>query len=105
MLPLHGVWLAALKSRLAFSMRCVGRNSRSGDRTVGADRQIRVPFRRAGVGGEEGRTPDQQDAFAIAKRLQQADSDGSLQKFLSPEREPHERKKSEIVDSRSYLEE
>jgi hypothetical protein len=29
-LPFHGLWLAALKSRLAFSERCVGRNSRSG---------------------------------------------------------------------------
>jgi hypothetical protein len=28
-----------------------------------------------------GRTPDQQDAFAIAKWLQRADSDGSLESF------------------------
>ena len=29
-----------------------------------------------------GRTPDQQDAFATAKWLQQADVDGQLEKFL-----------------------
>ena len=44
----------------------------------------------------EGRTPDQQDAFAIAKWMQAADADGSLEKFLCPEIEPHERKKAEI---------
>jgi len=43
-----------------------------------------------------GRTPDQQDAFAIAKWLQRADRDGSLEKFFCPEIEPHERKKTEI---------
>jgi hypothetical protein len=43
-----------------------------------------------------GRTPDQQDAFAIAKWFQRADRDGSLQKFLRPELEPPERKKAEI---------
>jgi len=42
-----------------------------------------------------GRTPDQQDAFAIAKWLQGADSNGSIEKFLCPELEPHERKKAE----------
>ena len=44
----------------------------------------------------EGRTPDQQDAFAIAKWLQRGDGDGSLEKFFCPEIEPHERKTAEI---------
>ncbi len=44
----------------------------------------------------EGRTPDQQDAFAIAKWLRSADCDGSLEKFFCPEIEPHERKKAAI---------
>jgi hypothetical protein len=44
----------------------------------------------------EGRTPDQQDAFAIAKWLQRAGCDGSLEKFLGPEIDSHERKKAEI---------
>ena len=43
-----------------------------------------------------GRTPDQQDAFATAEWLRRADCDGSLEKFLCPEIEPHERKKAEI---------
>jgi len=43
-----------------------------------------------------GRTPDQQDAFAIVKWLQRADTVGSLDKFLCPELEPHERKKAEV---------
>jgi len=43
-----------------------------------------------------GRTPDQQDAFAIAKWFQRADSEGGLEKFLCPELEPDERKKAEI---------
>ena len=43
-----------------------------------------------------GRTPDQQDAFATAKWLQRADSDGSLEKFLCPEIELLERKRAEI---------
>ena len=42
-----------------------------------------------------GRTPDQQDAFAIAKWLQRADCDGSLEKFLCLELAPDERKKAE----------
>ncbi len=42
------------------------------------------------------RTPDQQDAFAIAKWLQRPDSGGNLEKFFSPETEPPERKKAEI---------
>lgn len=43
----------------------------------------------------EGRTPDQQDAFAITKWLQGADDDGSLERFFCPEIEPHERKNAE----------
>jgi hypothetical protein len=43
-----------------------------------------------------GRTSHQQDAFAIAKWLQRADCDGSLEKFFSPEIELHERKTAEI---------
>ena len=39
----------------------------------------------------EGRTPDQQDAFAIAKWFQRADSEGSLEKSFRPELEPHDR--------------
>jgi hypothetical protein len=44
----------------------------------------------------EGRTPDQQDAFAIAKWMQGADIDGSLEKFFCPSLQPDERKKAEI---------
>jgi hypothetical protein len=44
----------------------------------------------------EGRTPDHQDAFATAEWLRRADMDGSLEKFLRPELEPHDRKKAEI---------
>ena len=44
----------------------------------------------------EGRNPDQQDAFSVAKWLQRADCDGSLEKFLNPEIEPDEHKKAEI---------
>lgn len=44
----------------------------------------------------EGRTPDQQDAYATAEWLRRADTDGSLEKFLCPELEPHERKTAEI---------
>jgi hypothetical protein len=43
-----------------------------------------------------GPTPDQQDAFATAEWLRRTDSDGSLEKFLCPEIEPHERKRAEI---------
>ena len=43
-----------------------------------------------------GRTRDQQDAYAIAEWLRRADADGSLQKFLNPKLEPHERKTAEI---------
>lgn len=44
----------------------------------------------------EGRTPDQQDAFVIAKWFQAADADGSLEGYLNPSLEPHERKTAEI---------
>ena len=44
----------------------------------------------------EGRTPDQQDAFAIAEWLRRADRDGSLERYLRPEIELNERKKAEI---------
>jgi hypothetical protein len=43
-----------------------------------------------------GRTPDQQDAFATAEWLRRADFDGTLERFLCPELEPHERKTAEI---------
>jgi len=43
-----------------------------------------------------GRTSDQHDAFATAEWLRRADVDGSLEKFLCPEIEPHERKTAEI---------
>ncbi|MBZ5698797.1 MAG: hypothetical protein LAN18_09645 [Acidobacteriia bacterium] len=43
-----------------------------------------------------GRTPDQQDAYATAEWLRRAGCDGSLEKFLCPELEPHERKTAEI---------
>lgn len=42
------------------------------------------------------RTPDQLDAFAIAKWMQVADGDGSLEKYFHPCLEPDERKKAEI---------
>jgi hypothetical protein len=44
----------------------------------------------------EGRTPDQQDAFAIAKWMQGADVDGSLEKCLTPRLEPDELKEAEV---------
>jgi len=43
-----------------------------------------------------GRTTDQQDAFAIAKWMQQADTDSSLEKFLHPELESNMLKTAEI---------
>ncbi|MGD1212750.1 MAG: hypothetical protein ABR973_15525 [Candidatus Acidiferrales bacterium] len=43
-----------------------------------------------------GRTPDQQAAYAAAEWLRRADCDGSLEKFLRPKLEPHERKAAEI---------
>jgi hypothetical protein len=44
----------------------------------------------------EGRTADQQDAFATAEWLRRADANGSLAQFLMPELEPRERKTAEI---------
>ena len=44
----------------------------------------------------EGRTPDQQDAFAIAKWMQGADADGSLETYFHPRMGPDERIKAEI---------
>ncbi|MGH9717384.1 MAG: hypothetical protein ACRD4R_11750 [Candidatus Acidiferrales bacterium] len=44
----------------------------------------------------DGRTQDQQDAFGIAKWFQQADRDGSLEKYFQPRLEPDERRKAEI---------
>jgi len=44
----------------------------------------------------EGRTSDQQDAFAIAQWLQRTDSDGSLGDFFCPKIESHERKMAEV---------
>jgi len=43
-----------------------------------------------------GRTRDQQDAFAAAEWLRQADANGSLAGFLSPELDPEVRKAAEI---------
>jgi hypothetical protein len=43
-----------------------------------------------------GRTADQQDAFAIAKWMQQADTDGSLERFFHPDLESHVLKTAEI---------
>ena len=43
-----------------------------------------------------GRTADQQDAFAMAESLRQADTGGTLERFLHPELKPNERKKAEI---------
>jgi hypothetical protein len=42
------------------------------------------------------RTDHQQDAFSTAEWLRRADTDGSLEKFLSPELETDERKAAEI---------
>ncbi len=44
----------------------------------------------------ERRTADQQDAFAVAKWLQGADCDGSLEGYFHPQIEPKEREKAEI---------
>jgi hypothetical protein len=38
----------------------------------------------------EGRTPDEQDAFAIAKWMQGADIDGSLERYFKPNLQPRE---------------
>lgn len=44
----------------------------------------------------EGRTPDQQDAFAAVRWLQEADRDGNLEKYLHPRLEPDERREVEV---------
>jgi hypothetical protein len=44
----------------------------------------------------EGRTPDQHDAFAIAKWLQGVDAEGSLETYFHPTLEPDKRTKAEI---------
>lgn len=44
----------------------------------------------------EGRTPDQNDAFAIAAWMQHTDHDGHLAKFLNPKLSPPERGVAEI---------
>ena len=44
----------------------------------------------------EGRTPDQQDALAIAKWLQAQDSGGGLEAYFQPSIEPQERQRAEI---------
>jgi len=44
----------------------------------------------------DGRTQDQQDAFAIAKWFQEADRDGSLGRYFNPRLEPDERRKAEV---------
>jgi hypothetical protein len=43
-----------------------------------------------------GRTPDQQDAFAIAKWMQTADCDGSLERCFGPALETPEHRKAQI---------
>jgi hypothetical protein len=44
----------------------------------------------------DGRTQDQQDAFAIVKWFQEMDREGSLQKYFQPRQEPDERRQAEI---------
>ncbi len=44
----------------------------------------------------EARNFHQQDAYAVARWMQAADFDGSLEKYLNPRLEPEERKKAEI---------
>ncbi|MGH9891716.1 MAG: hypothetical protein ACREA0_06990 [bacterium] len=44
-----------------------------------------------GAAPDEGRTPDQQDAYNIAAWLRRVDGDGSLQEFLNPGLTPSER--------------
>jgi hypothetical protein len=44
----------------------------------------------------EGRTADQQDAFATAEWLRRADGDGTLERHVCPELEPQQRKIAEI---------
>lgn len=44
----------------------------------------------------EGRTPDQQDAFATAEWLRRADGNGTLEEFLCPDLEPQQHKIAQI---------
>jgi hypothetical protein len=44
----------------------------------------------------EGRTADQQDAFAVAEWLRRADAEGTLPRFLLPQLEPADRAAAEI---------
>jgi len=44
----------------------------------------------------EGRTPDQQDAYAAAEWMRHADCDGSIAGFLNPSLEPDERAAAQI---------
>ena len=44
----------------------------------------------------EGRTPDQQDAYAAAEWMRLADGDGSIAGFLNPPLEPDERAAAQI---------
>lgn len=45
---------------------------------------------------QEGRTPDQHDAYVIAAWMQQIDFDGQLAGFLSPNLTPPERGVAEV---------
>jgi hypothetical protein len=45
-----------------------------------------------------GRTPDQHDAYAIAAWLRQADLNGQLAGFLSPNLTPPERAAADVED-------
>ena len=44
----------------------------------------------------EGRIPHQQDAFATARWMQEADCDGSLERYFHPNIKRQDRKKAEI---------
>jgi hypothetical protein len=44
----------------------------------------------------EGRTPDQHDAFVISEWMRRQDAKGTLMQFFSPELQPFERKTAEI---------
>lgn len=45
---------------------------------------------------QEGRTPDQHDAYTVAAWLQETDRSGKLPKFLKPELSPEEKMQAEI---------
>lgn len=44
----------------------------------------------------DGRDPHQQDAFAVAAWLRDADRNGSLEQFMHPDLQAGERKRAEI---------